>query len=98
MSRAKELQNRIDQLRKELAELAGRSSISSTASIVHRHTEIIVLGSQLAEISTRRLVRLTWGLIFLTAGLLAYTVFIYQDAHKEAQRDTPKQDSGTQKP
>jgi hypothetical protein len=51
-----------------------------------------------AEIYTRRIVRLTWALVILTAALLFYTVVIYQDAHKQIQCDTLKQDGNPKHP
>ena len=75
MSKAKELQQRIDELRKEIARAssAGASALN-THAILQSQAEITVLVGQLAEISTRRLVRLTVALLVLTAALLAVEV------------------------
>ena len=74
MSKSKELQKRIDRLRKEIQNIAGTDlsfQRDSAVQITHRQSEIFVAASQLAEISTRRIVRLTWVLAILTVALLA---------------------------
>jgi hypothetical protein len=54
--------------------------------------------SEIAEISTKRIVRLTVGLLLLTAGLLAFTVALYEDAHADIQRHTLTQQYESQHP
>jgi len=75
MSKPKELQKRIEQLREEIANVKINSGWDSMATISKKQSEIFVLASQLAEISTRRIVHLTWALAFLTLVLLIFTVW-----------------------
>lgn len=73
MSKAKQLQSRIDELRKEIQSIAGTDLAfqkDSAVQIAHRQSEIFVLASQLAEMSTRRIIYLTWTLAILTGALL----------------------------
>ena len=74
MCKAKELQNRIEQLRKDIADLVEKrwSHADTPVKLAHKQSEIFVAASQLAEISTRRIICLTWGLIALTIALLAF--------------------------
>jgi formiminotetrahydrofolate cyclodeaminase len=112
MSTPKELQEGIEQHRRELAEQAKKASVASPQTIAWRQSEIISAGSQLAEISTRRIVCLTWALVLstialvlLTAALLIFTVALYKDSsaqtkrsNTEGQRDQLKQQHGTNGP
>jgi len=75
MSNPKELQNRIEQLRQEIANTKTNTGFDSVSEIAKKQSEIFVLASQLAEISTRRIVRLTWALAFLTLVLLIFTAW-----------------------
>src|SRR5947207_2458969 len=52
--------------------------------------------SEDAEISTRRIIRLTWVLVALTAALLIFTVALYEDAHAQLQHERVA-DHATQK-
>jgi hypothetical protein len=54
-----------------------------------RLAELHEATSELAEISTRRIVHLTWALVVLTGGLFIYTVFLYEDA-KAKNEGSPK--------
>lgn len=87
MSKSKELQNRIAQLRKEIADLMKnqRTHTHTPIEIASRHSEIFVAATQLAEITTRRIVWLTVALLVLTGALLAYTIFLYNDTHENIQ-------------
>ena len=73
MNNPKELQTKIEQLRKEISD-ANTNRYDSVADISKKQSEIFVLASQLAEISTRRIIYLTWALAFLTFILLVFTV------------------------
>lgn len=74
MSKPKELQKRIEQLRKEIANVKINSGFDSASEISKKQSEIFVLAFQLAEVSTRRIVHLTWVIIALTA-ILVITIF-----------------------
>ncbi len=78
MRKSEELQNRIEQLRTEIATLMldRRGERHTAVDIASRHAEILVIASQLADISSGRLerqtetlIRLTWGLFWLTLAL-----------------------------
>jgi len=75
MSKPKELQKRIEQLREEIANVKINAGFDATATISKKQSEIFVLASQLTEISTRRIIHLTWALAFLTLVLLIVTVW-----------------------
>ena len=82
MSTPEELQKRIEQLRAEIAEVTPSHHIAP-ATIAAKHSEIFVLASQLADISSRRLerqtqtlIRLTWALVWLTVALLIFAVCV----------------------
>jgi len=73
MCESKQLQNRIEDLRTEIAEVSP-TRVGAAAVIAAKQSEIFVAASQLAEISTRRLARITWGLLILSAALLAVEI------------------------
>jgi hypothetical protein len=73
MCKSKELQDRIEQLRKEADALYARfKGGDNPDKITYLRLEIVATSLQLAEISTRRIIYLTWGLIALTIALLAF--------------------------
>jgi hypothetical protein len=76
MKTPEELNADIERLRKEADHIATvlPFQISSPVIIAQKHSEIFVCASQLAEISTRRIIRLTWFLAFLTLVLVGLTV------------------------
>jgi len=85
MDNPKELQTKIEQLRKEITNINTNSRydrnqvnifLYSLSDISKKQSEIFVLASQLAEISTRRIVRLTWALVILSFALLFFTVWL----------------------
>lgn len=82
MCKAKKLQDRIDQLQDAVAKVCPTHT-DSVAKIAQLQSEIFVAATQLAELSTRRIVRLTVALLILTAGLFIYTILLYQDAHAD---------------
>ena len=88
MCQAKQLQDLIESNRKALADSAKDVSAFNPVTIAHRQSEIAIAASQLAEISTGRLVKLTWALIVLTAALLVFTVYLYKDTHALIQRES----------
>jgi hypothetical protein len=59
---------------------------------------LLVMIAEDMDKQTRRIIRLTWGLLILTAALLVFTIVLYEDAHKQIQRDTLKQDSSPKQP
>jgi hypothetical protein len=42
--------------------------------------------SDLADLQTRRIVRLTWALVVLTTALLVFTVYLFKDTHTGTAR------------
>jgi hypothetical protein len=85
MDNPKELQAKIEQLRKEIKDINAdprydRNQVNiflnSISDISKKQSEIFVLASQLAEISTRRIVRLTWALVILSIALLFFTAWL----------------------
>ncbi len=54
--------------------------------------------SDLADLQTRRIVRLTWALVALTVALLVFTVALYEEAHAQTQRDAAAKQHATQHP
>jgi hypothetical protein len=72
----KEIQGRIDQLRKEIDDIISFRG-SAIAEISKRQSEIFVLASQLSEISTRRMEFLTKHLVYLTYVLAALTLGLF---------------------
>jgi hypothetical protein len=77
MNNPKELQTKIEQLRQEIVDAKTNSAWEDcAANIAKKHSEIFVLASQLSEISTRRIVRLTWALVILSIALLFFTVWL----------------------
>jgi hypothetical protein len=88
MSRSKQLQKQIDDAIKAMAEVVPTHA-GSDVRAARLHCEIFVAASQLAEISTRRVVHLTWALLAVTIGLLAVEVrdvFFPQAPHTEPDR------------
>jgi|ERR1035437_918722 hypothetical protein len=73
MCKAKELQARIEQLRKDISSICSTHT-NSTSEISKKQAEIIIAASQLAEISTRRIVWLTLALLAFTAALLGMEI------------------------
>ena len=84
---AKEIQKEIERHRDQISNFTTLSAHNvKPAEIAKHQAEIFVLASQLAEISSRRIVRLTWALVFLTAALLFFTIALYEDTHFQIQR------------
>jgi hypothetical protein len=73
MTKAQKLQETIDRLRKEIADIYP-SNNDAIAKITARHSEIFVAASQLAEVSTKRIVYLSWALLMVSVALLAIEV------------------------
>ena len=72
METAEDLRRHVEQLRKQIAEIYP-SNNDAIAKIGKWQSEIFVAASQLAEISTQRLVKQTEALIYLTRALVALT-------------------------
>jgi hypothetical protein len=95
----KELQEKIDRHRQEIARLSKEGHLYAAAAVAIAETgkpsqlfqgsqsaemsarlvaveqsEIFVAASQLSEISTRRIIRLTWFLAMLTLALVGLTI------------------------
>src|SRR5438045_978273 len=68
--------------------------IKASPSPEHNHTvhlatqTLNVRISEIADVSTRRIVRLTWALLIFTAALLIFTIFLYKDTHADIQQRT----------
>jgi hypothetical protein len=77
-SNAKELQQRIEQSQSKIAiELKKYADIGhpgAAALVAIEQANIFVAASQLAEISTRRIIKLTWFLALLTFALLVVEI------------------------
>jgi hypothetical protein len=92
--KAKRLQAEIEALHSRLVEkeeaLAklGNNYVPQIASIC---SCLMVRQAQLTELSTRRLIQLTWGLVALTAALLLFTIALYKEAHALTQLDQTSQ-------
>jgi hypothetical protein len=84
MSKAKELQKIIDQSRQEIERIARVPTMPAAPTLLaNEQAKIFVAASQLAEISTRRIIFLTWFLALLTFALLMVeirAVFFPKDA------------------
>ena len=94
MRTVKDLQEKIERHRQNIAKYTASHSIS--ISIASEQAEIIVCACQLAEISTRRIIRLTWALLIFTIALFAVEVraiFFPKDitAHPENVETSTKQ-------
>lgn len=73
MGRAKKLQDQIEALRREIQDVRPTNAFS-VAVIAQKQADMYVYASQIAELSTGRIVRLTWGLFILTVALLVVSV------------------------
>ncbi|MEK7706500.1 MAG: hypothetical protein AAB380_00685 [Verrucomicrobiota bacterium] len=72
---AKELQDKIERHRKEIVRIPKEEAAGSVNFLIAaQQSEIFVAASQLAELSTRRIIRLTWFLAFLTLVLVGLTI------------------------
>lgn len=58
-----------------------------TASQIPLLANLLVLIAEDMDRQTRRIIRLTWGLLILTAALLFFTIVLYKDAHEQTQHD-----------
>lgn len=74
MNNGKKLRKEIDELRKTLLECEKPVGHSSNDRMMAQCARLNALTAELAEISTRRIVWLTWGLIILTFALLAVEI------------------------
>jgi uncharacterized membrane protein len=97
MNNPKELQIKIEQLRKEIDDVKINTGFDSSSKIAKKQSEIFVLASQLAEISssrmekqTNKLIFLTWVLVGLTVSLLFFTAYLSYDAYlnNETKQET----------
>ena len=95
----KELQEKIEHHRQEMIRIPKEEPAWSVPTkIATEHSEIFIATSRLAEISTRRIIYLTWGLLALTIALLALTAALYKDAHEQIKREQLKEHRDAQQP
>jgi hypothetical protein len=90
----RDLEKQIDKAREELVAIfngTGSGEIKAVSSIARWQSQIAIAVSEIAEISTRRLVKLTRWLVGLTVALFiltlvlaVFTIRLYQDAHANA--------------
>ena len=73
---AKQLQKRCDDLIAEVRDITSKQSfrMDSPVQVTGKFAELFATTAQIAEISTRRLVYLTWALVGLTVALLGVTI------------------------
>ena len=75
MLTAKELQDRIERLTEKADDEAkGWEMGSSRENLTNKRLAILGLAFQLGELSTRRIVRLTWALFWATVALLVVPI------------------------
>jgi hypothetical protein len=101
MTRVNELRNRIEKARDALfkiAEGSGTAQIKIPALTSRHQAEIVAAASELTEISTGRLVKLTRWLVALTGALLlltlvlaVFTMAFYKDTHFQIEREKKQQ-------
>ena len=88
MCKSKAIQKRIDDLRKKIREdIELPQPWKAEQRLAARIGELMAAISEQAELSTRRIVRLTFGLLVLTAALLDFTVYLYKDTHALIHRE-----------
>lgn len=92
MNNPETIQTKIKQLRQEIADVKTNTGFDSASNIAKKQSEIFILASQLAEISSRRiekqtnkLITLTWVLVGLTIALLLFTVHLSYDTYLKNQ-------------
>jgi hypothetical protein len=81
--------------------MKGGDEFSATIAPSHQVPMLAALLVMLAEDvdkQTKRIIRLTWALLILTAALLFFTIVLYQDAHQHTYSDTFKQDGSPKTP
>jgi hypothetical protein len=61
-------------------------------------SQLVARQAQLTELTTRRLIWLTWGLLALTAALLIFTIALYKEAQAQAQAQTYRQQTNQPHP
>src|SRR5438132_8576440 len=109
MTRVDELRNRIEGARDALSKSAKGVStpqIEIVARTSRHQGEIVAAASELAEIFTRRLVKLTWCLVVLTIGLLLltgvltlFTRALTEDTHRlQIEREQHRRPTGLTEP
>ena len=88
MCKSKAIQKRIDDLRAEIKkDIELPQPWKAEQRLAARIGELMAAISEQSELSTRRIVRLTVGLLILTAALLVFTVYLYKDTHALAQHE-----------
>ena len=76
----------LSEIHAELVDGDSRSGDITIAFMVARFSTLLVVTCERADIQTRRIVRLTYGLAFLTVALLVATlVLLYVAAHTDEQ-------------
>jgi hypothetical protein len=95
MPNAKQLRKEIDEILSGLDKIT-RDNISYPGFVVKESAILNAKIAELSEITTRRIVCLTWALVALTAGLLFFTVILYKDTHQLIQREKLTNDSSIQ--
>jgi hypothetical protein len=63
---------------------------------LYRHAAFLAVLSRQADIQTRRIVRLTWALVGLTAVLLFLTGYLCYDAYLKTQREKQQHEHASQ--
>ena len=87
-----------DEIQKELEGLHWQTNKPENAGSNPLHLmhlgRVFSLLSRQTDIQTRRIVRLTWALIALTAALLILTGYLCYDAHKKSKGDEQQHQNG----
>jgi hypothetical protein len=87
MRKPEEIRSEIDHLVEELKKVDEKRYRFADVRVIAKAGILSALSAEMAEASTRRIVRLTWALAILTAGLLVLTVILCWDTHAIAKRE-----------
>jgi len=85
-----------EDLRKEISDLLAEihlesfknkgAAVAPTTRTLARFASLLAALYVRADIQTRRIVKLTWALVFLTVALLGFTAYLSYDAYLNDQR------------
>lgn len=101
MRRPDDIRGEIESLVEELKKVDEKRYRFADVRVVAKAGILSALSAEMAEVSTRRIVCLTWALVSLTVVLLVLTAILCWDTHAlvkhEANQDNKTQSSQIQK-
>ncbi len=97
MRKSNQIRDEIDALIGKLKEVDDKRFTYADVRVIAKVGILSALTAEMAEVSTRRIVNLTWALVILTAMLFIFTVVLCIDTHKISNHEKSVANATAQK-